>query len=195
VNLSRICVFCGSNAGRRPAYRAAAVAFGEALAARGLGLVYGGGNVGLMGALADAAVGAGAAAIGVIPQALMAKELGHGGLTELRVVASMHERKAMMADLADAFVMLPGGFGTYEEFCEVLTWSQLGLHHKPCGVLDIDGFYAPLLAFFDRAVEEGFVSPAHRAIVLRADTPELLLDRLAAWVPTATPKWIDRTET
>jgi uncharacterized protein (TIGR00730 family) len=195
LKLHRVCVFCGSNAGRRPVHRAAAVAFGEALAARGVGLVYGGGNVGLMGALADAALARGGSAIGIIPHALMAKELGHLGLTELRVVDSMHARKAMMADLADAFVMLPGGFGTYEEFCEVLTWSQLGLHQKPCGVLDVDGFYAPLLDFFDRAVDEGFVSPVHRAIVLRASAPDALLDLLAAWAPTAAPKWIDRDET
>ena len=195
MDLSRVCVFCGSNPGRRPSYRAAAAAFGAALGARGLGLVYGGGNVGLMGALADAALAAGAHVMGIIPEALMAKELGHRGVQELRVVGSMHERKATMAELADAFVMLPGGFGTYEEFCEVLTWSQLGLHQKPCGVLDVDGFFEPLLAFFDRAVEEGFVPPAHRSIVLCDRTPEGLLDRLAAWVPTAVPKWIERSET
>jgi uncharacterized protein (TIGR00730 family) len=193
--LARVCVFCGSNQGARPAYRDAARAFGAALGARKLALVYGGGNVGLMGALADAALEAGAHVTGVIPEALVAKELAHRGVNDLRVVASMHERKATMADLADAFVMLPGGFGTYEEFCEVLTWAQLGLHVKPCGVLDVEGFYAPLLAFFDGAVAEGFVSPAHRGVVLEARTPDDLLHRLETWVPVATPKWIDRRET
>jgi uncharacterized protein (TIGR00730 family) len=192
--LGRVCVFCGSNAGRRPAFGEAAHALGSALAARGLGLVYGGGNVGLMGIVADAALAGGAEVIGVIPEALMKKELGHTGVTKLHVVGSMHERKALMADLAGAFVMLPGGFGTYEEFCEVLTWGQLGLHEKPCGVLDVDGFYAPLLAFFDRAVEDGFVSAAHRGLVLRASAPGELLDLLEGYQPVATPKWIGREE-
>jgi len=188
-------VFCASNPGRVPSYRAAATGFGRALGERGLELVYGGGKVGLMGALADAALAAGVPVTGVIPEALMAKEVGHRGLPDLRVVGSMHERKALMAELADAFVMLPGGFGTYEEFCEVLTWSQLGFHQKPCGVLDVDGFFQNLMAFFDHAAAEGFVSQAHREIVLCANTPEALLDRLAAWKPVASPKWIDRSET
>jgi uncharacterized protein (TIGR00730 family) len=195
MQLRRVCVFCGSSPGRLDAYREAATAFGAELAARGLGLVYGGGNVGLMGVVADAALAGGAEVIGVIPEALVAKELAHRGVSELVVTRSMHERKATMSDRADAFVMLPGGFGTYEEFCEVLTWSQLGLHQKPCGLLDVAGFYGPLLAFFDGAVQAGFVSEAHRGIVLDATEPAALLDRLAAWVPSVTPKWIDRTQT
>ena len=195
MKLRRICVFCASSPGRVPSYRAAAAAFGRALGERGLELVYGGGKVGLMGELANAALAAGVPVTGVIPEALMAKEVGHRGLPDLRVVGSMHERKALMVDLADAFVMLPGGFGTYEEFCEVLTWSQLGFHQKPCGVLDVDRFFESLMAFFDHATAEGFVSQAHRDIVLCASTPEALLDRLAAWVPVASPKWIDRGET
>lgn len=195
IELRRVCVFCGSSPGRSPAFREAAAAFGAALAARGLGLVYGGGNVGLMGVVADAALAGGAEVIGVIPEALVARELAHRGVTELVITRSMHERKATMADRADAFVLLPGGFGSYEEFCEVLTWSQLGLHQKPCGLLDVGGFYRPLLAFFDGAVEAGFVSDAHRRIVLDADEPAALLDQLAAWVPSVTPKWIDRGQT
>ena len=195
MQLRRVCVFCGSSPGRLDAYREAAAAFGTELAARGLGLVYGGGNVGLMGVVADAALAGGAEVIGVIPEALVAKELAHRGVSELVGTRSRHERKATMADRADALVMLPGGFGTYEEFCEVLTWSQLGLHQKPCGLLDVAGFYRPLLTFFDGAVQAGFVSEGHRGIVLDATEPAALLDRLAAWVPSVTPKWIDRAAT
>jgi len=190
--MRRICVFCGSSSGGRPEYTAAASGLAQVLARRGLGLVYGGGKVGLMGVLADAMLAAGGEAIGVIPQALMDKELGHPGLTELRVVASMHERKALMADLADGFVALPGGFGTFEEFCEVLTWTQLGFHQKPCGLLDVGGFYDGLLALFDRAVAERFVRPDHRAMVLTCADPEALLEQVEAWRPPTVPKWIDR---
>lgn len=164
---------------------------GELAARRGLGVVYGGGHVGLMGIAADGALAAGGEVIGVIPTALEARELAHGGLTELRVVGSMHERKALMAELADAFVALPGGYGTLEEFCEVLTWAQLGLHRKPCGLLNVAGYYDALLDFFDRTVREQFVPPAHRSIVLEDDDPERLLDRLAGYQPPAVDKWLD----
>lgn len=162
----RICVFCGSSPGAQPCYVAAATALAGHLAAHNIGMVYGGGNVGLMGALADAALEAGADIIGVIPQSLVEKELAHARLTELRVVGSMHQRKALMAELADAFIALPGGYGTFEEFCEVLTWTQLGLHRKPCGLLNVAGYYDPLLALFDHAVREGFVRPVHRRMVV-----------------------------
>jgi uncharacterized protein (TIGR00730 family) len=177
--VKRICVFCGSSRGSRPAYADAARRMGTELARRGLGLVYGGGRVGLMGILADAALAAGGEVIGIIPEALLAWEVAHASLTDLQVVASMHERKARMADLSDAFIALPGGFGTLEEFCEVLTWSQLGLHRKPCGLVNVDGYYDPLLALLDHAVTERFVRPEHRALVLEATEPERLLDLLA----------------
>jgi uncharacterized protein (TIGR00730 family) len=190
-----VCVFCGSSPGSRPVYREVAEAFGRALAARGIELVYGGGRVGLMGALADAALASGGRVVGVIPEALLAREAGHEGLSELHVVASMHERKAKMADLSQAFVALPGGYGTFEEFCEVLTWSQLGIHPKPCGLLDVAGYYAPLLALFDRAVLEGFVTPANRELVLAETDPERMLDRLASARFVAGEGWISRSQT
>lgn len=188
--MKRICVFCGSSAGARPEYAQAARSMGTLLAGRGVGLVYGGGRVGLMGVVADAVLAAGGEAIGVIPEALMRREVGHAALTELHVVGSMHERKALMADLADGFIAMPGGYGTFEEFCEVLTWSQLGIHPKPCGLLNVAGYYAPLLAMFDHAVAEGFVRTTHRGIVLEADDPASLLERMAAFRPPATEKWI-----
>ena len=193
--MKRVCVFCGSNVGARPVYADAARAVGEALTRRGCGLVYGGGCIGLMGVVADAVLAHGGEVIGVIPDALVAKELAHRGLTELRVVGSMHERKASMADLADAFIALPGGYGSFEEFCEMLTWAQLGLHRKPCGLLNVDGYYDPLLALFDRAVTERFVRPVHRALVLEDRDPDRLLDRLAGYEPPTLEKWIDRDET
>lgn len=188
--MRRVCVFCGSSPGRRPEYREAARAMGALLAAEGVGLVFGGGRVGLMGVVADAVLAGGGEAVGVIPEALMRREVGHRGLGELHVVGSMHERKARMADLADAFVALPGGFGTFEEFCEVLTWSQLGIHPKPCGLLDVAGYYAPLVAMFDHAAAEGFVRPEHRALVLRETEPARLLERLRGFVPPAVEPWI-----
>jgi uncharacterized protein (TIGR00730 family) len=194
MTAKRICVFCGSSRGSRPSYVEVAQRLGTALARRGTGLVYGGGRVGLMGALADAALAEGGEVIGIIPEALLAWEVAHAGLTDLQVVASMHERKARMADLADAFVALPGGYGTLEEFCEVLTWSQLGLHAKPCGLVNVEGYYDPLLALLDHAVAERFVRPEHRALVLEAAEPELLLDLLAGYEPPALTKWIDREE-
>src|SRR5512135_1687759 len=163
--LSRVCVFCGSSEGRRPAYRNAAAALGRVLATHNIGVVYGGGNVGLMGRLADAALAAGAQVVGVIPAHLVGKELAHRGV-DLRVVHSMHERKALMADLSDAFIALPGGYGTFEEFCEILTWTQLGLQRKPCGILNIAGYYDHLLKMFDHAVAEQFVKPVHRQMLI-----------------------------
>jgi len=190
--MRRVCVFCGSSHGASPVYAEAARDLGRRLARRGLGLVYGGGNVGLMGEVADAALAAGGEVIGVIPYALEAREVAHSGLTELHVVDSMHERKALMADLSDGFLALPGGIGTLEEFFEVWTWGQLGLHAKPCGLLDVAGYYAPLLAFLDRTVEEGFLRPAHREVVLVDTDPEALLDRMAAFTPPRVEKWMGR---
>ncbi len=186
----RVCVFCGSNPGRRPEYRAAAMAFGTMLAREGIGLVYGGASVGLMGAVADAALAAGGEVTGVIPQMLADKELAHRGLTRLRVVGSMHARKAMMAELADAFVALPGGAGTLEEIFEVWTWAQLGEHAKPCGLLNVAGFYDPLLAFLDHAAGESFMKPQHRAMLLDAATPEAMLAALRGYVAPVVGKWI-----
>jgi uncharacterized protein (TIGR00730 family) len=193
--MKSICVFCGSSPGDSPDFLAAAKEMGRELAARGMRLVYGGGNVGLMGAVADSALEHGAEVIGVIPRSLMQKELGHTRLTELRVVASMHERKNTMADLSEAFVAMPGGFGTFEEFCEVVTWTQLGLHHKPCGLLNIAGFYAPLLEMFDRAVAHRFIRPEQRALVLVDSTPGALLDRLSTAPVPIMDKWLDRAST
>ncbi len=193
--MRRVCIFCGSNTGARGIYAQAARAVGTALVRRQVGLVFGGGCVGLMGIVADTVLAAGGEVIGVIPEALVAKELAHQGVGDLRVVSSMHERKALMADLADAFVALPGGYGTFEEFCEVVTWAQLGLHRKPCGLLNVGRFYDPLLAFFDHAVVERFVRPEHRALVLQDDDPEGLLERLARFHPPLLEKWIDREMT
>jgi uncharacterized protein (TIGR00730 family) len=190
--MRRVCVFCGSNVGGRPEYADAARRLGELIATRGLGLVYGGGNIGLMGVLADAALRAGGAVIGVIPAALQAKELAHGGLTELFVVGSMHERKAKMADLSDAFAALPGGYGTLDELFEILTWAQLGLHAKPVGLLDVAGYFGPLLAAADHMTAERFVRPKHRELLRVADTPERLLDLLLHTPPPApVEKWLD----
>jgi len=193
--VTRVCVYAGSNAGARPEYTTAAEKLATVLVERGIGIVYGGGNVGLMGVLADTALAAGGEVIGVMPQSLVAREIGHRGLTELRIVASMHERKATMADLSDAFVALPGGVGTLEELVEVLTWSQLGLHAKPCALLDTSGYYAPLVAFFDHAVGEGFLRPQHREMLLVGDDPASLVDRFATWQAPAVHKWIDLDDT
>ena len=191
--LRSVCVFSGSSPGARPSYTETAAALGREVATRGMRLVYGGASVGLMGAVADAALAAGGEVVGVIPQHLMDREVVHDGLTELRVTGSMHERKALMADLADGFVALPGGLGTLEELAEILTWSQLGLQSKPCGLLDVEGFFDPLLAFLDHTVTERFVSNEHRALVLAADRPDALLDLLAGWRPgVPDAKWLDR---
>jgi uncharacterized protein (TIGR00730 family) len=188
----RVCVFCGSSHGARPAYAAAAQALGRELVARGQGLVYGGGNVGLMGVVADAVLAAGGEVIGVIPHALMAREIGHTGTTTMHVVDSMHERKARMADEADAFIALPGGVGTFEELFEAITWTQLGLHAKPCGLLNVDGFYDDLLRFLDHAWAEGFIKPETRAIVKASADPADLLDLLAGAEMPSVPRWITR---
>lgn len=194
-DLKSICVFCGSNFGSHPDYGAAAESLGKLLANRGISLVYGGGKVGLMGRIADAVLVAGGKVTGVIPQALLLKEIGHEGLTELKIVNSMHERKALMADLADGFIALPGGFGTLDEFCEVLTWAQLGIHHKPCGVLNVNRYYDNLLQLLDHAVTELFLRPLHRAMVISDDDPETLLGRMMDYEAPLTGKWIDRDET
>jgi hypothetical protein len=181
ATVRRICVFCGASPGRDPRYVASARAVGEELAARGIGLVYGGSRVGLMGAVADAALAGGGEVIGVIPRSLVDRELAHQGLTELRVVGTLHERKAVMAELADAFLALPGGLGTLEELAEVTSWAQLGLHVKPIGLLDVAGYWDPLLIWVDRAVQEGFVAPANRRLLERSADLGTMLDHFAAW--------------
>jgi uncharacterized protein (TIGR00730 family) len=178
--IKRICVFCGSSLGARPEYAEAAAELGRVLAGSGIGLVYGGARVGLMGALADAVLAAGGEAIGVMPRALVEKEIAHSGLTELHVVESMHARKTLMSDLADAFVLLPGGFGSWEEFCEVVTWLQLGMHQKPCGVLNVVGYYDSLISLTEHAAAEGFLRSAHKDLVIVADRPQELLRQLSA---------------
>ena len=176
----RYCVFCGSNRGANPSYAAAAGELARCLVASGIGIVYGGGNVGLMGALADASLGAGGEVIGVIPRMLVEREIAHQGLTELRIVGSMHERKALMADLSDAFIAMPGGYGTLDEFCEILTWTQLGLQRKPIGILNVDGYFDRLLDLFDHAVQEQFVKPIHRDMIVTDDRAESLIARMRA---------------
>jgi uncharacterized protein (TIGR00730 family) len=188
--LGRICVFCGSNPGIDSAYRDAAQSVGRLLAGRGITLVFGGGRVGMMGAVAEAVLAAGGKAIGVIPEGLRRKELAYDGLTELIVTTTMHERKQRMARLADGFVALPGGFGTFEEFCEILTWAQLGLHEKPCGLLSVKGYYAPLLSLFDHAVAEGFLKPEYRQLVITREDPQALLEEMARYRPPALYKWL-----
>ena len=191
--LKSICVFCGSSFGARPAYRDAAERLGRLLAERGITLVYGGGCIGLMGAIADSALAAGGQVIGVIPDSLLRREVGHRGVTRLHVVQTMHERKALMADLADAFIALPGGYGTLEEFCEVVTWSQLGIQQKPCGLLNIEKYWDGLLAVLDHAVDEGFVRMENSELVLVAQNPQSMLERLAEWTPPAhIENWIDK---
>lgn len=192
AELKKVCVFCGSGSGARPVYRRAAQELGELLAKRGLGLVFGGGCVGLMGAVADSVLEHGGEAIGVIPEALMRREVGHRGVTRLHVVETMHQRKAMMADLADAFIALPGGYGTLEEFCEIVTWSQLGIQLKPCGLLNVEGYWDGLLSFLDHATGEAFLQPENRELVLVASTAEQMLNRLAAWrAPAHIESWLD----
>jgi uncharacterized protein (TIGR00730 family) len=190
--MKTLCVFCGSNFGADPAYQASAIQVGSLLAARGITLVYGGGKVGMMGALADSCLSAGGRVLGIIPKSLAAKEIAHQSLTELRVVDSMHERKKLMADQADAFLALPGGFGTWEEFCEAITWSQLGLHRKACALLNVAGFYDAFLAQADRAVKDGFVSEIHRSLVISGSDPEELLDRLQGYQVPQEEKWYNR---
>ena len=193
--LQSICVFCGSSTGSNPAYRQAADSLGRAIAATGRRLVYGGGNVGLMGVLADAVLEQGGEVVGVIPRHLVDLEVAHQSLTDLRVVDSMHQRKQLMADLAEGFVVLPGGLGTLEEFFEVWTWGQLGLHRKPYGLLNVASYFDSLLAFLDHSVSERFVRPDHRRLLLMAEDPMELLHRLDTYAVPLSPKWIDRAAT
>jgi uncharacterized protein (TIGR00730 family) len=193
--MKRVCVFCGSSPGFDGRYGRAAEALGRALVARGLTLVYGGASVGLMGVVADTVLARGGTVIGVIPEGLRKKELLHTGLTELHVVPSMHARKAMMSDLADAFVALPGGFGTFEELLEMVTWAQLGIHHKPTGVLNVAGYYDALLALVERAIDSGFIRREHGALLAVSDEPDALLERLARGGAPHLPKWLGKDET
>jgi uncharacterized protein (TIGR00730 family) len=194
VSLDRICVYAGSNPGRDPAYAEAAAGLGRLLAERGIGVVYGGGKVGLMGAVADAALAAGGEVVGVMPQELIDREIGHPGLSGMHIVASMHERKAMMAELSQGFIALPGGAGTLEELIEMFTWLQLGMHRKPIGVLNVNGYYDPLAALFDHAVREGFVREPHRASLHVDADAEGLLARFEEWTPPSVKKWIELEE-
>lgn len=193
--MKRVCVFAGSSSGGRPEYRGTAAELGRLLAAQEIGLVYGGARIGLMGVVADPVLAGGGEVIGVIPKALVSKEVAHDGLSELRIVGSMHERKALIADLADAFIAIPGGWGTLEEFFEVLTWAQLGFHEKPCGLLNARGYFDGLLSFIGHSIDEGFVRPEYRAMISVADQARELLDLLAGYEPPAVEKWIDREST
>lgn len=192
--MQRVCVYCGSYSGRDPQYGAQAVALGQELARRGMTLVYGGGRVGLMGTVADAALSAGGQVIGIMPRALVEKELAHQGLTELHVVNSMHERKTMMADLSDGFVTMPGGFGTMDEFCEIMTWLQLGFHRKPVSILNVNGYFDGLLAFFNHTVEQGFVKGSHRDAIIVDQQPASLLNAMLTWQPAFEAKWVTADE-
>ena len=193
--MQSVCVFCGSSRGEDPVYTQAARSLGNTLAEAKVRLVFGGGHVGLMGEISNAAIAADGDVIGVIPKFLVERELAHGGLTDLRIVGSMHERKAMMSDLSEAFIALPGGTGTLEEFFEVLTWAQLGEHAKPCGLLNVAGYYDPLITVFDRMVETGFLSEANRALLLVEDDPDRLLERFDQYEPPSTAKWMARPKT
>jgi uncharacterized protein (TIGR00730 family) len=188
----RLCVFCGSNPGNDPRYARVAYDVGCILAGRGIGVVFGAGRVGMMGAVAQGALDAGGSVIGVIPDGLMIRELARDDLTELHVVRSMHERKQMMADLSDGFIALPGGFGTFEEFCEIVTWGQLGIHRKPCGLLSVNGYYEPLLRMFDHAVAEGFLRARHRQLVIAETDLARLLDAMARYEPEPGQVWLQR---
>ncbi|MEP7074453.1 MAG: TIGR00730 family Rossman fold protein [Acidobacteriota bacterium] len=193
--MTRICVFCGSSSGTDPVYSRTAAAVGEFLAENGIELVYGGGRVGLMGTVADSVLANGGRVIGVIPEALDKKEIAHKGLTELHVVTSMHQRKALMAELSDGFVAMPGGFGTFEEICEIVTWAQLGIHQKPCGLLNVNGFYDPLIELFDRSTGSGFIRPEHRQIILVGTEIDGLFESMKNFKPPAIEKWIDNDST
>ncbi len=193
--IQRLCTFCGSSSGNAPAFQEAAEALAETMAESGIGLVYGGAQVGLMGSMADACLKRGVEVIGVIPGALFPKEIPHQGLTQLHVVDSMHERKQKMYELSDAFVALPGGIGTLEELFEILTWGQLGLHAKPCGLLNVEGYYDKMLEFLDGAVDRAFLQPKHRALLLADPEAADLLEKLKNYQPPAGTKWIGRGET
>ncbi len=192
--MKHICVFCGSYTGEDREYRMAAEAVGRGIIERKMGLIYGGGHVGLMGTVADAAMAAGGPVTGVIPSALAQKELAHTGLTELVEVRTMHERKALMADRADAFLALPGGFGTMDELFEIITWAQLGFHRKPIALLNVKGFFDPLLVFIDHLAEEGFIKPEHRQVLLVGTKPNDLLDTLMTYEPPLVDKWVERDD-
>lgn len=189
--MTRVCLFAGSSSGTRAEYRTAAAELGQLLAAREIGLVYGGARVGLMGTVADAVLAGGGQVTGVIPRAMVEKEVAHTGLTDLRVVTSMHERKALMAELSDGFIAMPGGWGTLDEFFEILTWAQLGLHQKPCGLLNVQGYFERLLSFLEYSTTEGFVRREFRAMISVADSPATLVDLLQAHTPPVVEKWMD----
>jgi len=192
--LKRISVFCGSRDGSRSSYVQAAEALGRALLQRGIGLVYGGGGVGMMGRISETVKSGGGEIIGIIPNALLAREAGRNDIGELRIVRSMHERKAIMVEISDGFIAIPGGFGTFEEFCEIVTWAQLGLHAKPVGLLNVDSYFDPLIAQFDRAVTEEFAYPENRALILHETNPDRLLDLMEAYNPPKIEQWIDPDE-
>lgn len=192
--MKRVSVFCGSKDGVRPAYTAAAYALGRALVERKIGLVYGGGGVGMMGRISETVRSGGGEVMGIIPGALLAREGGRAELEELRIVRSMHERKAMMVEMSDGFIALPGGFGTFEEFCEIVTWAQLGLHAKPVGLLNIEGYFDPLILQFDRAVSEGFAHPENHSLILHESDSGRLLDLMESYEPPAVEQWIDPDE-
>lgn len=192
--MQRLCVFCGSNVGDDAVYVQAARSMGKALAAANIGLVYGGGSVGLMGAIADAVLEAGGQVSGVIPRALVERELGHSGVTDLHIVGSMHERKALMAELSDGFVALPGGIGTLEELFEVWSWAQLGIHRKPCGLLNVRGFYDGLIAYLDAVVAHRFIKPGHRSLLIIAHQPDDLIGQLRRYRPPDAPAWLTSGE-
>jgi uncharacterized protein (TIGR00730 family) len=193
--LKRICVYCGSNPGKSAEFLASARTLAGELVQRDIGLVYGGASVGLMGEIADTVLAGGGEVIGVIPQALVDKEVSHAGLTELKIVNSMHERKEIMADLSDGFIALPGGLGTIEEIFEVLTWAQLGFHHKPCALLNVKGYYNQLTQFLNHAAAEGFIADTHREMLLVGEHPHSLLEVMATYKAPAVDKWIGREET
>ncbi len=193
--MKRICVFCGSNNGSNPLFLEAAEAVGLFLVQNHLELVFGGGRVGLMGKVADTVMANGGKVIGVIPEQLATREVAHAGLTELHVVDSMHERKAMMADFSDGFIALPGGFGTFEEFCEILTWAQLGIHQKPCALLNVAGYYDALVALFDQATNQQFIRPEHRSLVLVDSKIENLFQKMKEFEPPVLEKWLDKSST
>lgn len=195
MQLQNLCVYCGSNSGTRPEYAIEARRFAEALVDRNIGLIYGGASIGLMGVVADTVLAAGGTVTGVIPRALLRKEVVHHGLTELVITESMHARKAKMAQLADAFVALPGGIGTFEELFEIWTWTQLGFHRKPCALFNALGYFDPLVRFLDHAVEEGFLKPMHRSMLLVSDSAENLLEALRSYRPPVVEKWVGAEET
>jgi len=194
MKVKRICVYCGSSPGKNPAYLIAAGGLAKTLCERGIGLVYGGAAIGVMGAIADAVLKAGGEAIGVIPKSLAVKEVAHDNLSELHVVASMHERKAMMAELADGFIALPGGWGTLEEIFEILTWAQLGFHHKPCGLLNVEGYYDGLISFLDNSFKQQFVNELCRPMLMTAHDPVALLDQFATYRAPRVRKWMGEDE-